>query len=92
MDWYDPLVELSSLSEFLSIKASAILFKERASRGVFLSSAHTRIRSSLYTGLPHLLRSALKVFHLFSGLLLLMPPELISSRSAHEISLQSFLL
>jgi len=85
MDWYDPLIELSPLSKNLSIKASAALWRA-ASLGVSFPSAHPVPGVHFTQAFPGLIRSALKVFHLFSGLLLLEPIEFISSRSAHGIS------
>ena len=58
----------------------------RASLGVSFPSAHPDPGVHFTQAFPGLIRSALKVFHLFSGLLLLEPIEFISSRSAHGIS------
>lgn len=91
MEWRDPLLQLPSSSEFLTVSPSAVFFP-RASLEVSFPFSACGSGSPLFSGLPHLIRSALEVSHLFSGLLLPLPFGFVSPRNALGISLQSFLL
>jgi hypothetical protein len=69
-----PLIPLPSPSEFLTKLPAWLVwdwYQLSASLGVLFPSAYLRQRSLLTPGLPHPARSARKVSHLLSGLLLL---------------------